>query len=95
MKSKELIAAKILETKLVITKKKKRWKFANVEANQEEARNETKLEEMKINVKKSKAMMHLQAWRLITKPDSLCARFLRAICHFSSINAQLRVWHCK
>ena len=61
MKSKEAIAAKTLETKLVITEKKKEVKLAKVEAIREEARNKAKLEEMKINVKKAKAMKELLA----------------------------------
>jgi hypothetical protein len=61
MKSKEVIAAKTLETKLFITKKKKQVKLAKVEAIREEARSKAKLEEMKINMKKAKAIKRLLA----------------------------------
>ena len=54
MKSKESIVVKILKTKLIITEKKKEVNLAKVEAIREEARNKAKLEEMNINVKKSK-----------------------------------------
>lgn len=61
MKSKEVIAAKTLETKLVIIEKKKEDSLTKVEARQEEARNNAKLEEMSINVKKAKSMKQLLA----------------------------------
>jgi hypothetical protein len=61
MKSKDVIAAKTLETKLVITEKKKEVSLAKVEASREEARNKAKLEEMRINVKKAKSMKQLLA----------------------------------
>jgi aminoglycoside N3'-acetyltransferase len=61
MKSKEAIAAKTLETKLVITEKKNKVKLVKVEAIREKTRNNAKLDEMKINVKKAKAMKQLLA----------------------------------
>ncbi|KQK11897.1 glutathione S-transferase T3 [Brachypodium distachyon] len=61
MKSKEAIAVKTLEAKLVITENKTVVKLAKVEAIREEARNKAKLEEMKINVKKAKEMKELLA----------------------------------
>nr|XP_051214232.1 glutathione S-transferase T3-like [Lolium perenne] len=61
MKSKEVIAAKTLETKLVIIGRKKEVSLAKVEANREKARNKAKLEEMRINMKKTKAMKQLLA----------------------------------
>lgn len=61
MKSKEAIAVKTLEAKLVITENKTVVKLAKVEAIREEARNKTKLEEMKTNVKKAKEMKELLA----------------------------------
>jgi hypothetical protein len=62
MKLKEVIAAKNLQKKLVITEKKKEVKLAKVEANREEERNKVKLEEMKIDiVNKAKAMKQLLA----------------------------------
>ncbi|XP_051189832.1 uncharacterized protein [Lolium perenne] len=60
MKSKEVIVSKTLETKLVIIERKK-VSLAKLEANREEARNKAKLEEMRINVKKAKAMKQLLA----------------------------------
>ncbi|KAK1606621.1 hypothetical protein QYE76_030294 [Lolium multiflorum] len=49
------------KTKLVIIEKKKEVSLAKVEASREEARNKAKLEEMRINVKKAKAMKQLLA----------------------------------
>jgi hypothetical protein len=50
-----------LETKLVIIETKKEVSLAKLEASREEARNKAKLEEMRINVKKAKAMKQLLA----------------------------------
>jgi hypothetical protein len=61
MKSKEVIASKTLETKLVIIETKKEVSLANLEASREEAKSKAKLEEMRINVKKAKAMKQLLA----------------------------------
>ena len=61
MKSKESIAVKTLEAKMVICEKKREVQLAKVEATREEARTKAKLVEMKITVKKSKAMKELLA----------------------------------
>jgi hypothetical protein len=60
MKSKEVIASKTLDTKLVIIETKE-VSLAKLEASREEARNKVRLEEMRINVKKAKAMKQLLA----------------------------------
>jgi hypothetical protein len=59
MKSKEAMTVNTLEAKLVIAEKKRDVKLAKVEATREETSRNTELEEMKINVKKAKAMKEL------------------------------------
>jgi hypothetical protein len=61
MHTKEAMTMKTLEAKLAITEKKKEVKLAKVEASREEARRKAELEEMRINMKKEKAMKALLA----------------------------------
>ncbi|CAM0873322.1 unnamed protein product [Alopecurus aequalis] len=59
MKSREALTMKTLETKLLISEKKKEVKHAQVEARREEAKRKTDLEERMIKVKEAKAWKEL------------------------------------
>jgi hypothetical protein len=61
MKSEEALMMKTLETKLLITEKKKEVKLAMVEARREEARVKAELESTMIALKEAKAMKELLA----------------------------------
>ncbi|KAE8806284.1 hypothetical protein D1007_17526 [Hordeum vulgare] len=54
MKAREELTTKTLETKLLITEKKKEVKLAQVEAKREEAKRKADLEERMIKVKEAK-----------------------------------------
>jgi hypothetical protein len=61
MKSKEALTMKTLETKLLITEKKKEVKLAMVEARREDAKVNAELESRMIALKEAKAMKELLA----------------------------------
>ena len=61
MKSKEALTTKTLETKLLITEKKKKVKLAMVEARREDAKVKAELESRMIALKEAKAMKELLA----------------------------------
>ena len=61
MKAKETLTMKALETKLLITEKKKEVKLAQVEARREEAKRKADLEERMIKIKEAKAWKELMA----------------------------------
>ncbi|KAE8786830.1 hypothetical protein D1007_39286 [Hordeum vulgare] len=59
MKAREELTTKTLETKLLITEKKKEVKLAQVEAKREEAKHKADLEERMIKLKEAKV------WKLL------------------------------
>ena len=59
MKAREALTTKTLETKLLITEKKKEVKLAQVAAKQEEAKRKAELEERMIKVKEAKVWKEL------------------------------------
>ncbi|KAI5000134.1 hypothetical protein ZWY2020_004723 [Hordeum vulgare] len=59
MKAREELTRKTLETKLLITEKKKEVKLAQVEARREDAKRKADLEERMIKVKEAKAWKEL------------------------------------
>ena len=61
MKAKEALTLKTLETKLLITEKKKEVKLAKVEARREEAKRKAELDERMLALKEAKAMKELLA----------------------------------
>ena len=61
MKARESLTMKTLETKLLITEKKKEVKLAQVEARREEAKRKADLEERMIKIKEAKAWKELMA----------------------------------
>ena len=61
MKSKEALALKTLETKLIITEKKKEVKLAKVEARREDAKRKAELDARMLALKETKAMKELLA----------------------------------
>ncbi|KAE8792414.1 glutathione S-transferase T3-like [Hordeum vulgare] len=73
MKSREALAMKTSETKLLINEKKKEVKLAQVEARREEAKRKADLEERMIKVKEAKAwkelMMEEKEHMMMSKKD--------------------------
>jgi hypothetical protein len=61
MKSRETLTMKTLETKLLITEKKKEVKLAKVEARREDAKRKDELDERMLALKEAKAMKELFA----------------------------------
>jgi hypothetical protein len=61
MKSRETLTLKTLETKLLITEKKKEVKLAKVEAWREEAKRKAEFDERMLALKETKAMKELLA----------------------------------
>ncbi|KAK1603172.1 hypothetical protein QYE76_018784 [Lolium multiflorum] len=61
MKSKETLTMKTLETKLLITEKKKEVKLAKVEARREDAKRKAELDLRMLDLKQAKAMKELLA----------------------------------
>ncbi|KAK1682360.1 hypothetical protein QYE76_043208 [Lolium multiflorum] len=61
MKSRETLTLKTLETKLLITEKKKQVKLAKVEAPREEAKRKDKFDERMLALKETKAMKEFLA----------------------------------
>jgi hypothetical protein len=61
IKAKETLTMKTLETKLIITEKKKEVKLAQLEARCEDAKCKANLEERMIKIKKAKAWKELMA----------------------------------
>ena len=59
MKAREELTMKTLETKLLITEKKKEVKLAQVEAKREEAKRKAELEERMIKLKEAKVRKEL------------------------------------
>mgnify|MGYP000853271524 FL=1 len=61
IKSKEALAAKALEAKLIITERKKEVKLAQLEARREDAKRKADMEERMIKLKEAKAWKELMA----------------------------------
>jgi hypothetical protein len=61
IKAKETLTMKTLETKLIITEKKKEMKLAQSEAQREDAKRKANLEERMIKIKEDKAWKEIMA----------------------------------
>ena len=61
IKSKETLTTKALETKLIITERKKEVKLAQLEARREDAKRKADMEERMIKLKEAKAWKELMA----------------------------------
>ena len=61
IKSKETLTTKALETKLIITERKKEVKLAQLEARREDAKRKAEMEERMIKLKEAKAWKELMA----------------------------------
>jgi hypothetical protein len=61
IKAKETMTMKTLETKLIITEKKKEVKLAQLEARREEAKRKANFEERMLKIKEAKAWKELMA----------------------------------